>query len=176
MSDTSEFIETEHGAIWLHPFTSHQVLIVTSLSPSLSLLWVFCCFSSLWQCFDSIFVLLCLSQMGAVLCIKPVALWEPGAALSVAALIGYQREGIWSNQVSANRSTGKYQSVIFVYFTLCSFYSAISYIWQYALTQDRATPIWCLERGWWGYKTVYSLGLSSHLTQEEKRWVRQEIK
>lgn len=36
MSDTSEFIETEHGAIWLHPFTSHQVLIVTSLPPSLS--------------------------------------------------------------------------------------------------------------------------------------------
>lgn len=70
----------------------------------------------------------------------------------------------------------KQKSVIFVVFTLCSFYSGTNYIWWYALTQHRAAPIWCLEKGWWGYKTVCSLGLSSHLTQEEKRWARQEIK
>lgn len=37
--------------------------------------------------------------MGAVLRIKPVALCEPGAALPAATLIGYQREGVWSDQV-----------------------------------------------------------------------------
>ncbi len=56
----------------------------------------------------------CLSQMGAVLCIEPVALWEPGAALPAAALIGYQREGVWSDQVPADGAqTHKWNPLIF---------------------------------------------------------------
>ncbi|KAA8585209.1 hypothetical protein FQN60_003903 [Etheostoma spectabile] len=43
-------------------------------------------------------VYLSLSQMGAVLRIKPVALWDPGAALPAVTLTGYQREGVWSDQ------------------------------------------------------------------------------
>lgn len=68
-----------------------------SISPFLSLE---CCFSSFWQCSDSIFVFcFCLSQVGAVLHIEPVALWDPSAALPAATLIRYHREGVWSYQV-----------------------------------------------------------------------------
>lgn len=43
-----------------------------------------------------------LSQMGAVVRLEPVALCQPGAALPAAPLIGYQREGVWSDQVPAD--------------------------------------------------------------------------
>lgn len=45
-----------------------------------------------------------------------------------------------------------------------------------SLTQHRAAPAGCLEKGWWGCMTVCCLGLSSHLTQEGERLERQEIK
>lgn len=42
---------------------------------------------------------LCLSQMGAVLHFKPVALWESSTALPVGFLVGYLRERVRSDQV-----------------------------------------------------------------------------
>lgn len=103
MPGISEFIETECGEIsraLCHLAVSHSTEchnFVSVASPS----WL-CCFTSLRQCFDSILVPVCLSQMGAVLRIKPGALWEPSAALPAAPLIGHQREGVWSDQVPAD--------------------------------------------------------------------------
>lgn len=84
----------------LRKYEGH-LTVSLSVSPFLDFLSVllFLLSGSVLTLYLSYFV--CLSQMGAVLRIEPVALSEPGVALPAAPLIGYQREGVWSDQVPA---------------------------------------------------------------------------
>lgn len=61
--------------------------------------------------------------MSAVLRIESVTLRKPGVALPVAPLIRNQREGIWSDQVPAERAGRGANGILyhFTVFTLCSF-------------------------------------------------------
>lgn len=115
---------------------------------SVSHRWVLSCISNLWLSESPALHFLLLPWLGT---------WERGSGL-----IRYLQMGPWQTE----------------FYNICSFHTVfiINYIWRYALTQHRAAPIWCPEKGWWGYKTVCFLGLSSHLTKEEKRRVRQGIK
>lgn len=161
---------------WKHRGSEPSLFFSLWISPS----WLYWCWSlSSWQCSEfSLFSFTggwypAYQTCGSLIvqhCTSCCFLdWAPGRGGLV--LSGTCRWGTVRDR--------KLNSVLIVGFMLGSLYSAITYkLFCFAffpLTQRRAGRAWCLERGWWGCTTACCLGLSSHLTPEEKRLERQDI-